>query len=260
MSAACYCFATPDTDNSLLCIMKKLFLSLLLALPLAAFAQGSGIKVILNSGDTLWTNYVNIINTPTLFHQPYISLDPLKKDQKIRISSIKIVEGYDPEKGRFRHFRRMPEPYHNTLAERAIHTGRIEGYYVNIHQHGMYTGSYSWRHFFYAKDGSDLKKMNLANLKADLNDSPVAMAHYRKANALRWTQLGLYAVGTALLAKGLHQSFSNHNEELTPPGVVFSENDKKSLRYMVGGAVMLSVPFYLNAPKQKYMSQALRAY
>jgi hypothetical protein len=240
--------------------MKKLLLALLLALPLAALAQNSGIKIILNSGDTLWTNYVQIINTPTLFNQPYILLDPLKIDHKIRISTIRIVEGYDPEKGRFRHFQRMPEPYHNTLAERGISTARIEGYYVNIHQHGMYTGSYSWRHFFYAKDGDALKKMNLVNLRADLSDSPLAMAHYRKANALRWTQLGLYAAGTALLVKGLHQSFSNHDEELTPPGVVLSENDRRALRYMIGGAVLLSAPFYLNKPKQNYMSQALRAY
>ncbi|EMR02005.1 hypothetical protein [Cesiribacter andamanensis] len=240
--------------------MKKLIFSLLLALPLAVFAQGSGITIVLNNGDTLRTSYVGIINTPTLFNQPHIQLNPLKKDQKILIRDIQVVEGYDPEKGRFRHFRRMPAPYHNTLAERGIKTDRIDGYYVNIHQHGMYTGSYSWRHFFYAKDGDALKKMNLANLRADLNDSPLAMAHYRKANALRWTQLGLYAVGTALLVKGFHQSFSHQEEELTPPGVVLSENDKKSLRYMIGGAVMLSVPFYLNAPKQKYMSQALRAY
>jgi uncharacterized membrane protein len=131
---------------------------------------------------------------------------------------------------------------------------------VNIHQHGMYTGSYSWRHFFYAKEGDALKKMNLTNLRADLHDSPTAMAHYRKANALRWTQLGLYAAGTALLVKGLQQSFSPQHEELPPAGAVLSENDRRGLRYMLGGAVLLSAPFCLNKPKQNYMSQALRAY
>lgn len=223
-----------------------------------AWAQNSnGILIILNNGDSIRSNYVGINNNHSLLKGPHVQLNPDDKNQRLRISEVKSIEGFDPDKQTYRYFRRLDYPNNNTLAERSIKTERIEAYYFDsFYQSGMYGGGYNWRHLHYSKDGAPLKKAEYANLKRDLSDNPEALAHLHKANSLRITQFVMYGLGTALIIAGISKLVN----ERPGPGYQEDPGVDKTLVLGVMGAVMLRIPFFLNNPKRDHMTKALEAY
>ena len=238
--------------------MKKLLLIVLLSasFPLWAQYRTGGILIILNNGDSIKSNYVGINNTSTLFKGPHVQLDPVDKQQRVNISEIKSIEGYDSKTQTYRYFRRLDATYNNVLAERTINNEHIQAYYFDAYyQSGMYGGGYSWRHLHYSKDGGPIVKANYSNLKRNLFDSPEAAEHLKKASSLRIAQYSLYAVGTGLIVTAVHSLVS----QPTGPGQESSGSDN-GLAYGIMGAVLLRIPMFLESPKRDHMEKALRAY
>ena len=237
--------------------MKKLLLLILLIAATPAWAQYSkGILIILNDGDSVQTNYVGINNANTLFKGPHVQLDPNDKRQRISISEIKSIEGFDSRTQNYRYFRRLDGQFNNTLAERSIKSEHIEAYYYDsYHQSGMYGGGYSWRHLYYSKDGSALKKARFGNLKKDLADNPESLAYLKKVQSLRMAQVALYGAGIGLVVAAV----SSLNNQPMGPGAE-QVGIPNGLVLGVLGIAALRVPFFLNKPKQNHMTKALEAY
>jgi hypothetical protein len=127
----------------------------------------------------------------------------------------------------------------------------------------MYGGGGSWRHMYFEKEGGIMQKANYANLKKSLADNVEAMNELKKANNLRIAQYGFYALGTGLLiaslSKFLKAAEQNKPGNLSPPGSPDMGSDPV-LPYMIGGAISLYIPYFLNSPKQSYMHKAMQKY
>lgn len=240
--------------------MKKLFFLFLCLAGVSAWAQNKpGILIILNNGDSLHSNYVGINNVNTIFRGPHIRLHPEDKKQRISISEVNSIEGFDSSTQKYRYFKRLNTGY-NVLAERAFKSDRIATYYFDSYHAGIYGGGYSWRHLHYSKNGAPLAKASYANLKRDLSDNPIALTHLKKANQLRITQYVMYGIGTGLLVASFQRFLSDAKKNV--PGAPMDEDMGPDQVVVLGvaGAIMLRIPFFLNNPKQRELNKALEAY
>jgi hypothetical protein len=128
----------------------------------------------------------------------------------------------------------------------------VNVYYTNIIS-GTWTTSYKSKYFQYSKDTQLLKKLTYANLKIDLGDNIESMDDLRKGNKLRITQLLLYGIGATLIGVGIASDL-NDNSNST------KDSSSKIPPAFIAGAVCLSVPWFINKPKQNHFINALKKY
>ena len=229
--------------------MKYLLLIFCLV-PLFGNSQTGFIKLHFKTGDSLSTNYAYLYNN-TGFSKPYVRIDN-EKGEKISIDRVTHIEGID-QKGKYRYFKPIFLKNKEIWGERTFTSNRINLYYSNIFS-STWDAAYKTKYFQYSKDNAPLQKLTYANLKKDLSDNLNALAYIKKGNKLRITQLVLYGLGAALVVAGTVDGLSSNG--LSSP----NNPAIKTPPAFIAGAIALTIPWFLNKPKQDNFVKAIKAY
>lgn len=224
-------------------------LTLLFLFPVLVFAQNRGIKIFLNSGDVISTNYAMIHETG--LGGPFVKIDE-KNGKRFPIREVEHIEGIDQD-GEFRYFMPVKVSGFTLWGERIIQSDRITVYYTNVRSGGWGT-NYKMQYYVYSKDGGPVRKMKHSNLIEDLSDNPESLEHLKVGNALSITQGVLYIGGAALLAVGIKQMSDDLDKS------VMDDTETHIPPAFIVGLATYYVPFFMQGAKQDRFLRALESY
>lgn len=212
-------------------------------------AQYGPNKVFLKGDSVILTKYAYLSNMASV-RNPLPTVTIHSKDgPKITIDKIDHIEGYSSD-GKPRYFGVATFGASEIFAERVIQGKRVDVYRNNVITYSGGIG-YSSKLLHYSKDGGPVERVNYRNLKRDLKDGQAARKKLRGANAIRLTQLGLYALGTFVLIKTIKDET---DKPVGPPGDV----SIPSGLFVAGG--LLFLPWIINKPKQRQFELACELY
>lgn len=235
--------------------MKKfyLFLTFLFINILSILAQQRPlVSAVLNSGDTLYSDYIFINNNSTLFAGAHIRLNEFDKKARIPLSYVNAVSAVD-RSGKERFFRRVYLPlYGDVLAERVVKTDRVDLLYADVRNVG-YSYSYNYRYYYFSKDNLAVKKLDLYNAKREFSNSLESMNHIKKAQGVSVTMGVLLGTGIAMVVAGVAHT-SKMNSDL-PIGQAPSFSP-----LLFVGAITANIPFFLRESKYNHLRNAAIAY
>lgn len=213
-------------------------------------SQYGPIKIFLKGDSVILTKYALLSNARSFkYPQPSVTIH-YKEGPRLTIEQIDHVEGRD-KNGNFRYFGVATFQSLQIFAERVLDGERIDLYRNNVIQ-GDWNFSYSNKLLHYAKDGREMKRVKYRNLKADLRDNKESLQKLRGASAIRFTQLGLYALGAFILVK---TAKDEAEKPLSPPG----SNEGVPTGFFVGAGV-LWLPWIINGAKLKQFEKACEIY
>lgn len=231
--------------------MKKILTILLLFIGLSGYTQEvKKIEIILESGETKTTNWINLEETPT-FQKPFLRIDSLS-GLKIKIKDIKSYKGYD-QNGNYRQLQKISlyrkgEFRFTELMFRKDSTDAVKIYYnKNTFAFGFETGNETFNQ--YQLKNKEIKKLNYKNVSQDfidLNYSNKSLEKVKQLRILQFTSLaiasgflGYYLVNNTSPSKG---GFMDNNSALYPAAIFFV------------------LPFTLEKTKKDKLIEALKNY
>ncbi|HZY82491.1 MAG TPA: hypothetical protein VFE50_23355 [Cyclobacteriaceae bacterium] len=233
--------------------MKFTFLFFVLVASVC-YAQDDGpINIYLNSGKVISTRYV-YIDQGGGFMRAFVRINPNAKE-KIMIDEVDYIEGPDND-GKLRHVRPIKFQGRSVWGERTFQSDRITMYFVGVTTWGVGFPS-NTKYYQYTKDDGPLTKVTIANVQADVFDSPESMAFVKKSKVNVGLQAGFFAAGITL---AIASAVKWANEDVpTGPGAKQDTEVKIPPMVFVGVALCV-VPAFIRSGKQKNLVQALEVY
>ncbi len=236
-------------------IKSILFLAILLA-PALAFTQQAPLKVYLNNGAVINTNYVYLYYTN--FKGAVVKIDG-KKGDILNATEVDYVEGINQE----------GDSIYATTAlfqgrpiwvSRIFKSDRIEIFTQSLQQINFLTGfNYTWKLDYYRKDKGRMVSAKYRQMKYDLSDSPASAKYLKRANGARIAQFILYGAGVGLVVAGI-SSFSQEDNRPGPGAGPNSDTGFSVPPTMIGAVACFAIPLLLNPSKQDNFIKALKAY
>lgn len=224
-------------------ITMKLLSVLLLFVPLIGISQDNGIEVRMNTGSSIFTDYVYIYSNNV---GSFARING-RKGEKISINQIKDIKGIDLG-GNERYFVPIEFGKFKRWGEQTFESERIKLYCTNSFD----MSSPARAGDAYQKDDQEILSMKYKWLKDDLKDNEVSMDYLKKANNYRVAQLALWTAGIAFFVSGVVKLQNTPIEE-DPSSLAVP-----SAFYFAAGVNLIAG--FLERPKKAVFREALKKY